>query len=221
MQAIQSIADLHAHVLTQLGPDPVMYDLGCGQQPEEGFIGLDKFATEKPGLIRCDLFHFPWTIYTVEVKAEDDPTNHLYQYGRYRQGDSPIPAGSVDYLTSSHFVEHVPDWSAHFAEAYRVLKPGGFYKLTAPYHTSDRADQDPDHKQRVLEARFWYLSRDWLKANKIDHCNPNVNFSLLGETFFYAYNQAWAGRAQQVLDEAKQKYRNVVDDIALILRKEA
>ena len=46
----------------------------------------------------------------------------------------PIPDASVDYIFSEDFVARLPQRSqvAFLAEAFRVLKPGGYHRLTTP-----------------------------------------------------------------------------------------
>src|SRR6185503_9942702 len=100
--------------------DPVLYDLGCGYTVlPEGFAGVDLYARGER-IKNADLFH---------------PEGW------------PFPSESVDVFTSSHFVEHVPDWNLHFTEIYRCLKPQGIYRFVGPYGKSDRFLQDPTHRQ--------------------------------------------------------------------------
>lgn len=44
----------------------------------------------------------------------------------------PFRASSVDAMYSHHVVEHLPNLTAHFQEAYRCLKPGGGYRVAGP-----------------------------------------------------------------------------------------
>lgn len=170
---------------------PLLVDLGCGQaELSAGFIGAD-FKVKRPNVLRVDLFDPPW----------------------------PWSDATVDAFTSSHFVEHVPDWDVHFSEVYRCLKIGGYYRFIAPYGKSDRFLQDPTHRQPVTENKLAYLQQEWLRANHIEHDHAPVNFSLVG--LGYAYNQDYAGVDGARLDYARRRYWNVVDDIYVLIRKEA
>lgn len=44
----------------------------------------------------------------------------------------PFHDETLDAIYSHHMVEHLPDISAHFADAYRCLKPGGVYRVAGP-----------------------------------------------------------------------------------------
>lgn len=185
-----TLFDVRESILNGL-VNPVLYDLGCGQTPEDGFVGMD-YSSPLPNVRQADLYRFPW----------------------------PIESASVDYFRASHFVEHVPDWDAHFAEVYRCLKPGGHYEIVAPFAWNDRYLQDPTHRQPITQARFAYLSWDWLVAQKNEHFRPRMNFSMV--QWFELLNPDYdnQGFSDYELEHAKRHFINVVDDIATILRKE-
>lgn len=44
----------------------------------------------------------------------------------------PFGDGSVDAVYSHHMVEHLPDLEGHFKEVFRVLAPGGVYRVGGP-----------------------------------------------------------------------------------------
>jgi SAM-dependent methyltransferase len=186
-----NLLDLRKELLAERGDNPVKYDLGCGQNPEEGFIGID-LCSPTEGVRRIDLYQYPW----------------------------PIETESVDYFRASHFLEHVPDWDAHFSEIYRCLKPGGYYEIIAPYYKNDRWFQDPDHKQAILHQRFAYLRREWLLANKIEHGRAVVNFVPV--QWFELLNDDFRdqGFDAAFIEWHKLHSWNVIDDLAVILRKE-
>jgi predicted SAM-dependent methyltransferase len=184
-----NLLELREDLLSKLPADAVKLDLGCGEDPLDGFRGVDLLA---PNAERVDLFTYPW----------------------------PWADGSVDYFRASHFVEHVPDWDAHFTEAYRCLKPGGHYEILGPFYANARFFQDPDHKQPLLEERFWYLSREWRKRNKIAHYGAQVNFLML--EWFYSLNPDFvdSGYSDEAMHFHKRHSWNCIDDIATILQKQ-
>lgn len=186
-----NLNDARAEILASLPGNPVLYDLGCGKVPFEGFRGIDAHSNH-PGIDTIDLYSYPW----------------------------PIPDNSVDYYRASHFVEHVPDWDAHFSEVWRTLKPGGHYEILAPFYRSDRWFGDPDHKQPILYRRFIYLDASWRKSQQIDHYGARVNFSVAN--YFEALHDDFLnnGQSEDAIQYAREHFWNVIDDVALILRKE-
>lgn len=136
---------------------PLKLDLGCGQNPCEGFEGVDiggDVAKHK-----VDLLKFPW----------------------------PFETSSVDEVHCSHFVEHIPmalDESgkdlffAFFDELYRVLKPNAKATIIWPALQSVRAFQDPTHRRFIPAETMLYLSDEWRKLNKLDHYRADCNFAV-------------------------------------------
>lgn len=185
-----SLLDLRTSILSGLNGSSVKHDIGCGEQPEDGFIGID-LLSPREDVIKADLFKYPW----------------------------PIADASVDYFRSSHFLEHVPDWDAHFSEIYRCLKPDGHYEIIVPYYWNSRWAQDPDHKQAMVGERFRYVMQPWRKANKIAHYGAAVNFEMVG--WFELLNEDFReqGYDDAYIAFAKRHMINVVDDIACVLRK--
>lgn len=52
----------------------------------------------------------------------------------------PIPDHSVDFVLSSHVVEHLPDLVAAFNEWSRVIKPGGYVVMIVPQRDALKSD---------------------------------------------------------------------------------
>jgi hypothetical protein len=170
---------------------PLRLDLGCGNNPREGFEGVDKFAPNAKH--KVDLFKFPW----------------------------PWADNSVDELHASHFLEHIParevdcgdvhpDWissvgkgkdpelrerMARFQdrdmlccfmdEAWRVLKPHnpsngsqGTFTVIVPNARNNRAFQDPTHRRFFVAESFYYFAKDWRKQQGLDHYLCNCDFGI-------------------------------------------
>lgn len=66
---------------------------------------------------------------------------------------------TVDFVFSSHFIEHVPDWKAALEEWWRVIKVGGHLVLYWPHpHHYPRIGQfgaNPDHKHDIDPFEMW------------------------------------------------------------------
>lgn len=128
-------------------------DLACGNTPMEGYIGVD--LTSPHAHIQLDLMKlWPW---------EDN---------------------SVEAMHCSHFIEHIPTcWCRYdtrttkdpffwfFDEAYRVIEPGGLFRLQWPALRSVRAFQDPTHRRFIPLESMLYLNAKWRKQVNVSHYN--------------------------------------------------
>lgn len=173
-----------------IAPEPktVKLDLGCGQNPRDGFEGVDLFAPNVKH--RVNLFQFPF----------------------------PFESDSVDEIHCSHFVEHIPAREieekdlvslpeglggavnaghasiiqqkgkheqfvgqdmlfAFFDECYRIMKTGAVMHVIVPALQTVRAFQDPTHRRFIPAEMFFYLHKEWRDMNKLDHYNVRCNFS--------------------------------------------
>ena len=83
-----------------------------------------------------------------------------------------LPTGSVDCVTSSLTLEHIPlpDIQSIFKELYRILKPGGLFvskvDMTDHYSHSDKSI-DTYHYLRFSERTWNMLNADMLYQNRL------------------------------------------------------
>lgn len=166
----------------------IKYDLACGQNKQEGFIGVD-IAGDCD--IKFDLTKFPWKF------AKDN---------------------SVDELFVSHYIEHTPDLIKFMDECHRILKPGGKLSIVAPYYSSMRCWQDPTHLRAISEATFLYFNKGWRDQNRLDHYPIKSNFDF---SYGYNFSPEWATRSEEARNFALRHYMNVVNDIQVVLTKNA
>jgi ubiquinone/menaquinone biosynthesis C-methylase UbiE len=71
-----------------------------------------------------------------------------------------LPAGSADLVTSSHFLEHVPDVGAFLDEMTRVVRDGGRIEVIVPHFAHPYFSSDPTHTHRFGLYTFSYLAQD-------------------------------------------------------------
>lgn len=164
-------------------------DLGCGQNPKEGFKGVDKYAPKVD--YKVDLFKFPW----------------------------PFRNESVEEIYSNQFFEHIPkDIRFKFMdECYRILAPEGKMTIIAPYYTSMRATQDPTHEwPPISEASFLYFNKKWREDNKLDHYPVKCDFDY---TYAHNVSAEWHARSIEAAGFAIRNYCNVASDIIVNLTK--
>ena len=171
-------------------PVSLKYDFGCGQNKQEGYIGVDYVKTPQTDIVH-DLTKFPYSF------AKDN---------------------SADEIFTSHFIEHLTgeDFIKFMDECYRILKVGGKCVFIAPYYNSIRCWQDPTHKQAISEAKFLYFNKGWRDANKLDHYHIKSNFDF---TYGYNFSPAWASRNEEARQFAIANYTNVINDIYVTLTK--
>jgi SAM-dependent methyltransferase len=186
-------------------------DLGCGVKKQPGFIGVDSRAF--PGVdVVCHLGRDTW----------------------------PWPDSSVDEVSCSQMLEHIPgkdvdfklaiDWDGKdhtltkvisyprvhfFNELWRVLKPGGKGTFATPHWCSPRAYGDPTHEwPPVCEWTWAYLDKDW-RAREA----PHDDMFTCDFTSGYGYGIApWlVGRNPEYVQDALQKFKEAATDIIATL----
>lgn len=128
---------------------PVRLELACGQNKEEGWIGVDVAPTEQADVV-WDLEVHPW----------------------------PFEDNSVDEARCSHYVEHVHDLIGFMNELHRILKPGAQATIITPYYTSVRAFQDPTHVRFMSEQSYLYFNQEWMRNNGLDHYGITADFDF-------------------------------------------
>jgi predicted SAM-dependent methyltransferase len=183
-----------------------------GQNIPDGFVGMDIYPGKNIKYVG-DILNF----------GDDSVWKQLKK-------------NSVDQIECSHFIEHIPHGNGYndpfwqfFDEVYRVLKPAtfdennpniptsGFATFVAPYYSSMRAWQDPTHQRAISDMTFYYLSKEWREANKLDHYPVKCDFKFAGS---YNINGRLMNRNQEFQSNAYQTQINAIDDIVVTLWKE-
>ena len=131
-------------------------DLGCGQNKQEGFVGVDISSSVDADVVH-DLTQFPW----------------------------PFEDNQVEEVFCSHYVEHVPDLIEFMHELYRICCKKAQVRIVHPYLLSRRAWQDPTHKQFLSEAAWPYFAKDWRELNRLDHYPIHCDFGILNIMAIY------------------------------------
>ena len=164
-------------------------DLACGNNKRAGFIGVDRSREETQADVAHDLEVYPW----------------------------PFPDSYADEVYCSHFIEHVSDLVAFINELWRILKPGSAATFVAPYYTSVWAIQDPTHKRFIAEQTFLYFDRDWREANRLSHYPIVSDFKI--EKTERSVSPAFSGKTDDEIAYAAMHYWNVINEIAVTLKK--
>jgi hypothetical protein len=171
-------------------------DLGCGPNPKEGFVGVDRIKFDK--------------------------VTHVMEMGREPW---PFADQSVSEAHCSHALEHLtPIERCHFFnELARVLTADGKATIIVPHWGSSRAYGDPTHEWPPMgEMFFYYLSRKW-RAEQAPHTDKThwpLGYDCdLEVTWGYALNPAFQPKAVAVQQFAAAHYREAIYDMQATVTK--
>lgn len=168
--------------------EAVRLDFGCGQNPKEGFEGVDLYAPEVKHRVDLWKFPLPWADNSVDEIHCSHFMEHLpaqtvgegdlravYQKDYVYEGDNGeefaarYKAVREDLLGKDFLFAFVD-------ECYRVLKPDAVMTVIVPNARCDRAFQDPTHRRFFVEWTFGYFASDWRKMNGLDHYRVKCHF---------------------------------------------
>lgn len=174
---------------------PLKLDLGCGQRPTEGFEGVDIAPGDGVSHV-VDLFKPGW----------------------------PFADRSVSEIVSHHLIEHIPHdvgqdrdgWFVFWDEVYRILKRGGTVTVTCPYVKNERSFWDPTHTRYIHEMNFYYLNREWMEAQGLDHYSTDSNFEVT--TISVGTNDSFAAKHHEAQQFAQAHYWNALGDLQVELK---
>lgn len=195
-------------------------DLACGDNKKDGFKGIDVVKTEATDYV-VDLQVFPWPIESNSV--EEINCSHYIEHIPHTNYKAELEKILDNSTTFEEFKQNLKDskpevdgFIKFINELYRILKPGGTAKLVAPYYSSIRTIGDPTHIRPIGDSTFWYLSKEWLKNNKLEHYGIDCDFDV--KLSYYITNEMTL-KSEEVRMKAMLHDLNVVDDIIVDLTK--
>ncbi len=106
-------------------------NLGCGEQKNPGFIGVDRVKTSAVDVVH-DLNKFPY----------------------------PFKDNSISEILMDNVLEHLDDAIKVMEEVYRICKNEAIIKIYVPYYKSSGAFTDPTHKHFFTENSFQYFEKN-------------------------------------------------------------
>lgn len=110
----------------------IRLDLGCGQNKQPGFVGIDMEAYDGVDIVH-DLEDFPF----------------------------PLPDECVSLATASHLLEHINPHKGVFInfmnEVWRIMQYGGEFAFVVPHAGSPGFWQDPTHVNGINRNTLAYF----------------------------------------------------------------
>ena len=167
-------------------------DIGAGTTKQDGWIGIDKIAF--PGI------------------------DHVMDAGKDRW---PFDDNSVDEARANHFVEHLtaPERIHFVNELWRCLKVGAKCQIVTPHWASTRAYGDLTHQwPPVSEFWFYYLNREWRKANAPHNTDYTCNFEA---AWGYGVHPQLTVRNAEYQSFALSFYKEAAQDLMATVTKAA
>jgi len=192
-------------------------DLACGDRKKEGFCGIDIAKTSSIDYA-MDLNKYPWDIES--NSAEEIYCSHYVEHIPHDILNIRTLVNESntfeDFKNKVNQVDRKDGFIQFMNELYRIMKVGGKVTIICPYYTSIRAFGDPTHIRYIGEWSFYYLSKDWMEANKLQHYGIEANFSM---TYSYYITNELTLKSEEVRNNAFKHYWNAIDDIIVELIK--
>ncbi len=99
-----------------------------------------------------------------------------------------LPESLVDSIYSYHFLEHLENLDLHFAECYRILKPGGIVEAIVPHWSNPYARSDPTHKREFGLYTLAYYCKNTSFHRKVPLYAPESDFSMENISLIFGSN---------------------------------
>jgi SAM-dependent methyltransferase len=178
----------------------VKIDIGCGRMKQDGFIGID---------------NSPYSMADYIIDLNKDPL--------------PFEDNTVDYVYSSHCLEHLSNLENVLSEIYRVCKPNAQIFITVPYYNTSLNLANIYHNNNIAfnEHTFRFFSseeeceipkEDWITPSTKTwglkySANSDTGIELRTKKIEYLYYPEYADLSEEEKRIARKKYNNVVDII--------
>lgn len=166
-------------------------DLGCGNA-KKGRIGVDVFPA--PGVnVVCDLERLQ--TFALAATPDEAALPEPGDQAPIHEGALPFADSSIQSIIAHHCLEHIGGgFVALMDECWRVLAPGGYFRIIVPLFPSWSALVDPDHSRFFVgdaeKSTFDYF------CGTADHCWM--------EDFAVPYTQARFSKVDQAITQRPQ-----------------
>ncbi len=167
---------------------------------------------------QVDLFAYPWPWEDNSITEiwASHIVEHIPHVPRIFQGALPLTPCAGWMIQRWDCLRDLDGFYAFFAEAYRVLKPGGTIGVVAPYGKSDGAMFDPQHTRFILESTFHYLGNGGNNSPTYAYSLP-LNFEAVANPAF-RFNPAFDKLTDEQKNSLLSTTWNVCTEILCTLR---
>ena len=177
-------------------------NLGSGENPKPGYVSVDKYGTPD---VLCDLEQFPW----------------------------PWEANRVGEVLLNHVLEHLGGTTEVYfgiiKELYRVCAPGATIHITVPHPRHDNFINDPTHVRVVTPRGLGLLSKTKNSEAVKRGCADStlglyLDVDLEVVESHHILDEPWATQfankqlSQAEMEQAAQRYNNVVKEIRMVVK---
>lgn len=143
----------------------IKLDIGCGENKQEGFIGMDVRPFKGVDIVQ-NLEKFPWILPDNSVSMA--VASHVLEHINPALPDSKLVAlinllKEKKILNEKEIIENIGEYD-HFGtfirfmdEVWRILKPRGRFAFVVPYAGSIGYFQDPTHINPINEVTMAYF----------------------------------------------------------------
>lgn len=146
-------------------------DIGCGNKP---YKNLFELKSEK--YIGCDI-----------IQSDKNEVDIICP-----ATDIPLEKDSMDTVFSTQVIEHVADHCGLVSEAYRILKPGGYFILSGPMYWEHH--EVPYDFFRFTRYGFEYiLQKEGFKVIEINPCGGK--WALTGQVIINSFISSFAKKS--------------------------
>lgn len=158
-----------------------------------------------------------WLNVDANKSCQPDICCDLKQLSRYVSG--------VDTIFASHVLEHIDGYRNLFAvmdQFWTALKPGGHLLVFVPHGASDIAWEDPFHLLRFSPSTFTYfVSGTYSKPGNAGYGASQGVITHPWEIMALTQvpNPKYAKLPDEELDEAANKFNNVISEIHCVMRR--
>ena len=141
---------------------PMRLNIGCGNKPKEGYIGVDCFPAAAVDVL-CDVNH-----------------------------GLPFRADSVDAVYLDNIIEHVDSILEFMKEISRVCRDGAPVTVITPHFSSWDSWRDPTHRHHLSYFAMDHFASSWIAdyaGCRMDVVRRHLSFSggvfgLVGRLLF-------------------------------------